>query len=465
MTPGNPDILSRYQELEKAWIELLNCYLPFQGGADDFWRYSHEALTGLPRQGWKIHVSGTLLNGSEILRIVGPILRRRELVFKGVSSLSELGKLNCGLYYGYSQIGKFLTIYPPAPDIAAATAQELAYALRGQSAPAVPFETRVADNSPVFARFGLFRSEDGTEGRLKTPEGTEEADSRQVNPKWATVPSGLFLPLQSPAKGPLATSFRAYGFVSQRGKGGVYRALDLEAVPPRHCVLKEGRRFGEIDVHGEDGYSRVTLEVEILRELEQRGIPVPRTYATFEQSNHRYIVMEWMPGGSLGQRLFAPDKKQIALADALDLCVQIAGLVCQIHQCGWVWRDLKATNLLIDGNERLRPIDFEGAARCGSPISSPWGSPGHVPPEWEKADRASFAQDQFALGAVLRQIFTLENPLEKNRRPISEVRPDVPADLEGLIADLLHEEPDMRPSALDAVAIVEREISSLRRAN
>jgi hypothetical protein len=376
------------------------------------------------------------------------------LFFKGVSSIAELSKLNCGLYYGYSQIGKFLTIYPPSDVRATAITQKLIRALEGQPGPAVPFEARVGINSPVFARFGLFEWEDGSNAMLEGPNGAEEPDNREVNPTWAQPPAGLLAP-KSTSLGPLRTNYLAYGFISQRGKGGVYRALDLTTVPPRHCILKEGRRDGEIDLEGSDGFRRVSQELDILVTLQKSSeIALPQIYGSFEQSGNKYLVLEWMPGGSLAERLYPPDGEPIELKAAIGLCVQVSQIIAKLHSCGWVWRDLKATNLLVDDNGNLRAIDFEGAAKCGSLITAPWGSPGHVPPEWEGSRVASFAQDLYALGAVIRHVLTREPPDKTDLSPVRRVRPEVPASIERLVDDLMHERPDDRPDAKAAVSVL-----------
>jgi tRNA A-37 threonylcarbamoyl transferase component Bud32 len=431
------------------------------GSAGSVWRFSKTAPFSLPRQGWKIHVSATILNAAEVLRLVGEIVSKREIIFKGISTISEFSKLNSGLYYGYSQIGKLLTIYCSPQDQIVLIAQELAQVLTGQPGPAVPFEARVLQDSPVFARFGLFESDEGSGALLQAPDGSQEPDRRDANPVWATPPTGLF-GAPSAAKGPLSSSYRAYGFISQRGKGGVYRALDLKTVPPRHCVLKEGRRYGEVDLDCCDGYSRVSQELAIMLELEQDGVPIPKVYADFEQSGNKYLVFEWMPGGSLGERLYSPDTGIVELKEALDFCLQAARIVARIHDCGWVWRDLKSPNLLIDSHGALRPIDFEGAAKSGSSTTTPWGSPGHIPPEWERMRFASFTQDQYALGAVMRQILTKEAPGIGELPPIRQLRPEIPEQIERLVADLMREDPERRPTAVDAASIIEEANSRVR---
>jgi hypothetical protein len=454
---GRPIHRATLRDLELAWSELSDHYLPVKS-SDNLWRFRANAIGRLPRQGWKLHIAATILNASDILRTIGPVLSNLGMSFKAISTILDLQKLNSGLYYGYPQIGKCFTVYPQRPEETAWVARVLADTLRGVPAPAVPFETRVVEDSPVFARFGLF---DSTTRMLQGPTGVEEPDSREANPAWASPPDGLFAPRIKGNAGLLLTTYRAYGYISQRGKGGVYRALDLGANPPRHCVLKEGRRHGEVDLSGNDGYSRVSREVPVLAELAASGVPVPDVFCTFVQSDNRYLVMEWMARGSLAELLFSFDGVPVELVKALEMCAEAAHTLGRINGCGWVWRDLKADNFLIDGRGKLRPIDFEGAVRSGSTVTGPWGSPGHVPPEWADTSRASVAQDKYALGVLVRQLLTNESPLAENRPPLRELNARIPATVERLASRLMHPCPEMRPSANLAASIFERAVAEV----
>src|SRR5437762_2881109 len=69
------------------------------------WRYSRAPVAGDPEQGWKLHVSATVLTANEALKRVAPLLKSRGTQFKAPASLRELQRINCGLFYGYSQVG------------------------------------------------------------------------------------------------------------------------------------------------------------------------------------------------------------------------------------------------------------------------------------------------------------------------------------------------------------------------
>lgn len=446
------DVTFAFRDFEIQWAEVSRKWLPFET-SESPWRSSHRSATGLPLQGWKLHVSATILSAPAVLEAVAPLLHRRGVLFKGPKALVELRKMNCGLFYGFSQIGKFLTVYPRNDDEASSLAAELHAATRCFKSPAVPFERPVANGSSVFVRYGLFapQGRDGNASMIRTPDGKFVADARDRNPSWAKCPPGLlaFRRRKSTRKGALGARFRAYESLSQRGKGGVYRALDLGVRPARLCALKEGRSLGEVDWDGSDGRARLERERETLAELRQRAVPVPEIYAHFVEGENDYLAMEWIDGTALAQ-LLLPDKVVLELDVALHLAAQCADLLARIHDNGWVWRDLKPANLIYEHATRLRPIDFEGAARVGTQATSPWGTVGYLPPEWMQSTRVSFAQDCYALGVTLHQLFTNHIPTPDPLPDVESLRPNVPALVKRLIADLTLKAPQQRMLPKDA---------------
>jgi hypothetical protein len=271
--PSTAELCATRAECDARWAELCAAFLP-SAPADSVWRYSREEEAGDPEQGWKLHVSATVLSAGRVLAAVAPLLRRRGVLFKAPVSLDELDKLNSGLYYGYSQVGKFVTVYPRTDQEAVLLARGLHRLTRGLPGPPVPFDLQYRPGSRVYYRYGAFKTIELThaDGRrtfaVRDPEGALVPDLRDsaAPPAWAADP---FAP-KRPARArpgpptPLQSTFRAFRALSQRGKGGVYQALDLSARPPQLCILKEGRKEGEIDWAGRDGFWRVRLEGRVL---------------------------------------------------------------------------------------------------------------------------------------------------------------------------------------------------------
>ncbi len=416
------------------------------------WRSSPSPRDGVPPQGWKLHVSASILSATAVLNAVAPLLEARGVLFKAPASLLMLKKLNCGLFYGYVQVGKFLTAYPSSDDEACVLAHQLDLATRSFAGPAVPLEQPVASGSSVFTRYGSFGSaQDGDDGsRVRAPDGSLVEDQRTRNPEWAQCPPGLILHDVTPVPpgNPLATKFRAYQALVQRGKGGVYRALDLTTRPARLCLLKEGRSGGEVEWDGSDGRGWAERELEVLLELKPTPVPTPDVYHHFELEGNLYLVLEWIEGDSLADML-QPQSETLTIATALDIGGQCAAVLAQIHERRWVWRDLKAANLIVSEG-KVRPLDFEGAARAGTPVLTPWGTAGYAPPEWMDVREASFAQDRYALGVLLHQLFTNVAPTAEALAPVQAIRPEVPSAVSQLIEALTHESPGRRGTAAKA---------------
>src|SRR5690242_10495664 len=74
------------------------------------WVIFHRSSLSL-EQGWKLHVSATIVSAVLVLDRVFPILIKEGVQFKVAANLRVLSDLNEGLA-GLSQIGKFITVYP-----------------------------------------------------------------------------------------------------------------------------------------------------------------------------------------------------------------------------------------------------------------------------------------------------------------------------------------------------------------
>jgi serine/threonine protein kinase len=374
-------------------------------------------------------------------------------MFKAPITLKELGRLNCGLQYGFSQVGKFITVYPSTTEEAVLLARKLDQLTRAFAGPPVPYDRQFQPNSSVYYRYGGFQplQVQDCNGQnsyaIKDPSGRLIKDSREPGaaiPKWLRDP---FLDVrsdrisQAAGPSPLKNTILVHDAMSQRGKGGVYRALDVSVTPMRQCVLKEGRRNGETDWDGRDGFWRVKHEARVLEQLHAHSVPVPAVYHRFEVEGNYYLAMELVEGVSLHQLLVKQSQK-LKLSQAIQYALALAKLVHRIHRAGWAWRDCKPTNIIITKSQNLVPLDFEGASCLARPDPMPWGTPGYTSYGQPETD------DLYALGSVLHQlvggrVLPFGQPpgesLKLGRR--------LPAALAKVISDLLSPDPDLRPSA------------------
>ena len=366
------------------------------------------------------------------------------------------------LSHGYSQVGKFITVYPRSNEEAVSLARRLHQLTRGMFAPAVPFDFQFRPGSCVYYRYGGFgrleiENPDGTRlPAIRHPEGHLILDRREAQvakPDWVSDPF-LDRRLRRKAKAvetPLKTTFRAFRALSQRGKGGVYQALDLSVHPPRLCILKEGRKGGEVSWDGRDGNWRVRNEERVLYGLQAAGIDVPRVYSSFEVEGNYYLVTESIKGDNL-QALLSQRHKRLTIPQVLRYGIQISLVVSRIHAAGWVWRDCKPSNFILTKGGELRPIDFEGACPVAQPDPLPWSTPEFAPPECQGAspEQSRVPDDLYAIGATMYFLLTGRLIEAAGPVPIAKLRRNVPPLVCDIISGLLAPNPQQRPSAKTA---------------
>ena len=178
------------------------------------------------------------------------IMKMVKIGYRKSRGVATLKKINCGLFYGFSQVGKFLTVYPSDAEQAVKLAKILHNVTRRLSGPVVPYDLKYADGSLVHYRYGAFdskleiQSKDGNIPAISNPSGILVPDDRgpkYKSPDWIEDPfqkeSGIYITGASKST-PLGDRVKAYKSLSQRGKGGVYRSLHLGFQPAIHCVLQ-----------------------------------------------------------------------------------------------------------------------------------------------------------------------------------------------------------------------------------
>jgi serine/threonine protein kinase len=460
--------LKRARSHKAKWESLCDRYLPITTN-DSIWRYSRLSNPEDPEQGWKLHISATILSANKIFTRVAPYIKDRDVLFKAPSSLEELYKLNSGLYYGYSQVGKFITIYPRNTAEAVSMARELHRLTTGMPSPLVPFDSRFGAGSSVYYRYGSFNLQmpDGSAtDALRDPGGKLIPDSRygeESKPKWVVDP--FVRPQTPPSSSPpnqglSATPFRVIQALSQRGKGGVYQAVDIRFDPPRPCIIKQGRTGGEISWEGRDGVWMLKREAEILARLTRAGIEVPRVYAKFKIDPHYYLVMEQIEGETL-QTFLEKRQRRLPIRRVLHFAKEISSLLARIHRAGWLWLDCKPANLVLTPNGKLRPLDFEGACSLKRSVSLDWQTPAFKSPPSICSDNfLSTAEDLYALGVTCYFLLTGRLPEHSNKSMFR--RRHVPKELRQLMKALLDPDPRLRPRAEEVTALLASVETSLK---
>lgn len=183
-----------------------------------------------------------------------------------------------------------------------------------------------------------------------------------------------------------------------------------------------------------------------------------------------FMVMEFLDGMDLAARITAEGR--LSVAETADWVLQACEAIVEAHALGIVHRDLKPANLFItrgaDGLESIKVLDFGISKSSGMSGSTPGsdmtqtqsmlGSPFYMSPEQMQSARSvDMRTDIWALGCILYQCLAGEVPFEaetlpelvlkivqSSPRPIHQVRSDVPAALEQVIAHCLQKDRDQR---------------------
>jgi tetratricopeptide (TPR) repeat protein len=199
----------------------------------------------------------------------------------------------------------------------------------------------------------------------------------------------------------------------------------------------------------------------------------PHVVTIFDVGEHGgrpFTVMEYLPGGTLAQRMPGP----VEPARALAWLRQAAEALDAAHASGVVHRDVKPANLLFDGSDRLQVVDF-GIARLVDEtlgMTAPGtilGTAGYLAPEQASGRQTTAASDRYALAVVAYELLTGRRPFERGSEtaeaaahihepvpPASEQGVGLPEELDAVFAKALAKNPVHRyPTAsgfVDALA-------------
>jgi hypothetical protein len=431
----------------------------------------------IPSQGWKLHVSAGVLTASEVLRRCLPILLDGDVPFKVLSSTPKLSALNDGRG-GASQVGKFITVYPNSDDDAVRLARALDAATANLSGPAIPSDRPLRPNSLVHYRFGGFgstwmRTPLGEAVRaLVSPTGDLVVDVRSSfqPPSWTQDPfvaSGA-AGEPKPARRIIADRFVVAAVLHASPRSTVYLCLDLSDATK--CVLKH------VTDSGARRTERLRAEYEALSQL----CPDPRfpsPLAIFEDAEGCFLAMEDIEGQpfqdvlmSLRNRGILPRTEQI-----VGWGCEIAAMLQSINDRGFLYVDLKPSNILVAADGSLRLIDFDCAWPHPSVLPAEhakWlgGTPGYMSPQRISGSVPQLTDDVYALGAILYLFVTgaepscAPNTRELLSRPIELLNPDVDPAVAEVIRRCLDPSPKARyASASQCRQVLQRIADSRER--
>ena len=258
--------------------------------------------------------------------------------------------------------------------------------------------------------------------------------------------------------------------IARGGMGEVFRAEDADLARIVAVKVLSGHYADNEATRG-----RFTREALAAARLSN----APNTVTIFDVGDHNgrpYIVMEYLPGGSLADRLHAQGSQP--MGRTLEWLGQAAAALDAAHRGGIVHRDVKPANLLLDEDGRVKVADFGVASAAGlgsfTEAGTVVGTAGYLAPEQARGELAVPASDLYALAVLAYELLTGVRPFERDSAtaeamahvsapipPASAANPDLPREVDDVLARGLAKDPAHRyPSAAEFVGALREAVDT-----
>ncbi len=258
---------------------------------------------------------------------------------------------------------------------------------------------------------------------------------------------------QRDLSGKVCGDFRILRKLGQGGMGQVYLAEQISL--KRKVALKL--------LKPELAANKIALE-RFKREAESVArathAHIVQIYAIGEADGLNYMALEYVEGRNLREFIERKGSPDVPLG--LRIIGQVASALQAASELGVVHRDIKPENILITRRGEVKVADF-GLSRHFKQASDltesriAMGTPLYMSPEQVEGNAVDHRTDIYSLGVTCYHLFAGHPPFKgqtpfevalqhvnKEARPIAEIRPDLPAELCGLIHKMMAKKPEAR---------------------
>ncbi len=263
--------------------------------------------------------------------------------------------------------------------------------------------------------------------------------------------------------GQTIASYEVISFISRGGMGEVYLAEDKRL--GRKVALKLLPSSFTTD---DDRLRRFEQEARAASALNHPNIIT--IYEIRQAANSHVIATEYVEGETLRFRL---SRSGLALAESLNVAIQVADALSAAHKAGIIHRDIKPENIMLRPDGYVKVLDFGLAklseqaspavaaeaptiqVRTGSGIVI--GTAGYMSPEQARGLGVDNRSDIFSLGAVIYEMVARRKPFEGDTPsdtlasilkteppPLSRVAPGVPSELSRIVTKALRKDREER---------------------
>lgn len=265
------------------------------------------------------------------------------------------------------------------------------------------------------------------------------------------------------------TTISRYRIIDEIGSGGmghVFIAEDTEL--GRRIALKTL----PAEMAADPGrLNRFKLEARAIAAVNHPNIVV--IHSVEEAGENHFITMELVSGRSLAEIL---ESGPVSVAEFFRIAVPLADAVGAAHGRGVTHRDLKPGNIMLNGDGRLKVLDF-GLAKITRRKPAPdsktpstrsllseariVGTPDYMSPEQARGAGVDHRTDIFSIGVILYELITGRRPfrgettaeliaaiLRDTPKPAAAINPECPQRLSHAIDRCLVKDPDLRYRSL-----------------
>lgn len=264
-----------------------------------------------------------------------------------------------------------------------------------------------------------------------------------------------------------------YRLIARIGAGGMGEVWQAEDVRLRRMVAI---KILSAAIEQKESNARLLREARTAAQVTHPNIAT--IYSIEETDEHSFIVMEYIRGVSLADRLASGPLPE---PEVLWMARHVADALREAHSHGIIHRDIKPGNVMLTGN-RLKILDFGIAKRIGieqsdylsqefvTPEGIVLGTLFYMSPEQAIGKALDARTDLYSLGVVMYQSLsgrlpfagettpdTIARIMRDDPPPLRQINPSVSAPVENLINRCLQKNPDDRyADAAELILMLDR---------
>ncbi|KAL2501426.1 Protein kinase superfamily protein [Forsythia ovata] len=216
----------------------------------------------------------------------------------------------------------------------------------------------------------------------------------------------------------ITQNFSSSNFLGEGGFGPVHKGFIDDKLRPGLKAQPVAVKL--LDLDGTQGHREWLTEVIFLGQLRHPHLVKLIGYCCEEE--HRLLVYEYMPRGSLENQLFRRYSVSLPWSTRINIARGAAKGLAFLHEAEKpvIYRDFKASNILLDSDYTAKLSDF-GLAKDGpegddTHVSTRvMGTQGYAAPEYIMTGHLTAASDVYSFGVLLLELLTGRKSLDKTR--------------------------------------------------